>query len=164
MNPGFLKIPAEQKIWSLAQHFYDIHQHFGTKPTQFIVPSVSIYGLCLCHSLKVKNIAFIGQDLAADGDKQYADGATTLLPAHAKMSMFNIEVPGFHGEPVMTRNSFEYQIRRCSELANGWKTMQPDLNLVNATEGGAYIDGFDHMSLQSFAENGIFSKKILKKQ
>ena len=128
-----------------------------------IKASVSIYALCLCHALKFKNIAFIGQDLAADGDKQYADGATQLLPAHAKMSMFNIEVPGFYGGTVMTRNSFEYQIRRCSELANGWKTMQPGLNLVNATEGGAYIDGFDHMSLQSFAGTNL-SKKILKKQ
>ena len=36
--------------------------------------------------------------------------------------------------------------------AIGWKTAQPDLNLVNATEGGAYIDGFNHMSLQSLAE------------
>ena len=66
--------------------------------------------------------------------------------------MFHIEVPGFYGKPVMTRNSFEYQIRRCSELAKNWCQMQPDLNLVNATEGGAFIEGFDHMSLKSFSE------------
>ena len=85
VNPGFLKIPAEQKIWSLAQHFYDIHQHFGTKPTQFNVPSVSIYALCLCHALKFKNIHLLVR-ICGRWDKQYADGATTLLPAHAKMS------------------------------------------------------------------------------
>ena len=153
VNPGFLKIPAKQKIWSLAQHFFDVHEHFGTKPTPWSVPSVSIYALCLCRALRFKNIVFIGQDLAADGSKQYADGATSMLPAHAKMSMFHIEVPGFYGKSVMTRNSFEYQIKRCSELAQNWRQTQPDLNLVNATEGGAFIEGFDHMSLKSFSQS-----------
>ena len=114
---------------------------------------MSIYALCLCRALRFKNIVFIGQDLAADGSKQYADGATSMLPAHAKMSMFHIEVPGFYGKSVMTRNSFEYQIRRCSELAQNWRQTQPDLNLVNATEGGAFIEGFDHVSLRSFSES-----------
>ena len=76
-----------------------------------------------------------------------------MLPAHAKMSMFHIEVPGFYGKSVMTRNSFEYQIKRCSELAQNWRQTQPDLNLVNATEGGAFIEGFDHMSLKSFSQS-----------
>ena len=64
--------------------------------------------------------------------------------------MFNIEVPGFYGEKVLTRNSFNYQIKRCSEIAAEWKDENPEINLVNATEGGAYIDGFDHMSLDDF--------------
>jgi len=151
INPGFLKIPAEQIIWSLAQHYFDIHQKFGTTPTPFNVPSVSIYGLCLCHHLRFKNICFIGQDLATHGDSQYAKGATDLLPAHAKISMFNIEVPGFYGDKVMTRNSFHYQIKRCTEIAKEWKNKDPNINLVNATEGGAFIEGFDHMSLSAFA-------------
>lgn len=151
VNPGFLNVPAEQIIWSLAQHFFDIHHKFGTKPTPFNVPSVSIYGLCLCHHLGFKNICFIGQDLAAHGGQQYAQGATDLLPAHAKMSTFNIEVPGFYGDTVMTRNSFHYQIKRCTEIANEWKNKDLDINLVNATEGGAFIEGFEHMSLVAFA-------------
>jgi hypothetical protein len=151
INPGFLKIPAVQIIWSLAQHYFDIHQRFGTTPTPFNVPSVSIYGLCLCHHLRFRNICFIGQDLATHGDSQYAKGATDLLPAHSKISMFNIEVPGFYGDTVMTRNSFHYQIKRCTEIAKEWKNEDPNINLVNATEGGAFIEGFDHMSLNAFA-------------
>ena len=153
VNPGFLKIPATQLIWSLGQHFFDIHNEFDTKPTPFNVPSVSIYGLCLCHHLGFKNICFIGQDLAADGDQQYAKGATELLPAHAKMSTFNIEVPGFFGNTVMTRNSFHYQIKRCTEISREWKNKDPNINLVNATEGGAFIEGYDHMSLSEFAKS-----------
>jgi len=164
VNPGFLNIPAEQIIWSLAQHFFDIHHEFGTKPTPFNVPSVSIYGLCLCHHLGFKNICFIGQDLAAHGDQQYAQGATDLLPAHAKMSTFNIEVPGFYGDKVMTRNSFHYQIKRCTEIANEWKNENPKINLVNATEGGAFIEGFEHMSLDAFATSRNLDQTTDEKQ
>ena len=164
ISPGFLKIPAKQVIWSLAQHFFDIHQKFGTMPTPFNVPSVSIYGLSLCHHLGFKNICFIGQDLAAQGDKQYAEGATDLLPAHAKMSMFNIKVPGFYGDNVMTRNSFHYQINRCTEIAKEWKNIDPELNLVNATEGGAFIEGFDHMSLDAFATKRNLDQAAGEKQ
>ena len=164
VNPGFLNIPAEQIIWSLAQHFFDIHHEFGTKPTPFNVPSVSIYGLCLCHHLGFKNICFIGQDLAAHEGQQYAQGATDLLPAHAKMSTFNIEVPGFYGDTVMTRNSFHYQIKRCTEIATEWKNKDLDTNLVNATEGGAFIEGFEHMSLDAFASSRNLDQTTGKKQ
>lgn len=153
INPGFQKIPRKQTIWSLGQHFFDIHNSLGTKPTPFNVPSVSIYSLSLCHMLGFNNVCFVGQDLAASGEKQYADGATNILPAHSQISMFNIEVPGFNGKPVMTRNSFEYQIRRCTEIAVEWKIDNPLINLVNATEGGAFIDGFDHMTLAEFAKS-----------
>ena len=103
--------------------------------------------------LGFNNICFVGQDLAAAGEKQYADGATNILPAHSQLSMFNIEVPGFNGESVMTRNSFEYQIKRCAEIAVEWQTENPTINLVNATEGGAFLDGFNHMTLAEFAKS-----------
>jgi hypothetical protein len=163
VNPGFFAIPAENIIWSLAQHFFDIHQKFGTKPTPFNVPSVSIYGLCLCQFLKFKNICFIGQDLAASAGKQYADGATDLLPAHSNMSMFQIPVPGFYGDTVLTRNSYHYQIKRCSEIAQEWQSQQLDINLVNATEGGAYIAEFDHMTLDAFIDQRQLRTKSANK-
>ena len=163
VNPGFFAMPAKNIIWSLPQHFFDIHQEFGTKPTPFNVPSVSIYALCLCQFLEFKNICFIGQDLAASSGKQYADGATDLIPAHAKMSMFQLEVPGFYGGKVMTRNSYEYQIKRCSEIAREWRSRNININLVNATEGGAFIPEFDHMTLESFiVQREIHFKKTRK--
>jgi hypothetical protein len=164
VNPGFLKIPTHQLIWSLGQHFFDVHEKFGTAPTPFNVPSVSIYGLSLCHYLKFKNICFIGQDLAIDSGRQYAEGATNLLPAHAALETFNIEVPGFYGSTVMTRNSFEYQIKRCSEIAHEWQNKQPEIKLVNATEGGAFIDGFEHMSLAAYSKTRGLEKLSLNKK
>ena len=164
VNPGFLKIPAENYLWSLGQHFFDIHQTLGTRPTPFMAPSVSIYGLELCHFLGFQSICFIGQDLAADGVKQYAENATNLLPKHSNMGMFHIEVPGFFGGTVMTRNSFEYQIKRCTEIAAKWKNQTTEINLVNATEGGAFIDGFSHMKLSEFIDRQELREKRPEKK
>ena len=98
-------------------------------------------------------MCFIGQDLAASGDKQYASGATNLLPANSKLSMFNVEVPGFYGSTVKTRSSFAYQIQICSDIAEIWSKTHPDVKLFNATEGGAYIDGFCHLTLSELSKN-----------
>ena len=163
ISPGFLNIPAKHYIWSLSSHFYDIHNKFGTKPTPFNVPSVSIYGLHLCHHIGIKNLCFIGQDLAATGDKQYAAGATKLLPSNSSLSMFNVEVPGFYGSSVMTRSSFAYQIQICSDIAELWSKSHPDVRLFNATEGGAYIDGFEHLTLQEFSKKLNLREKLAGK-
>ena len=152
VNQKFFQARAEQKICSLSRLFFDVHEKLGSKPTPFDSPSVSVYALYLCNFLKFKNICFVGQDLAADGDKQYADGATGLLPAHAKLSMFDIEVPGFFGDTVLTRSAYYHQIKKCSTIAKDLIEQISDIKLVNATEGGAYIDGFQHMSLKSFAK------------
>jgi len=152
VNQKFFQARAEQKICSLSRLFFDAHEKLGSKPTPFDSPSVSVYALYLCNFLKFKNICFLGQDLAADGHKQYADGATGLLPAHAKLSMFDIEVPGFYGDTVLTRSAYYHQIKKCSTIAKDLIAQISDIKLVNATEGGAYIDGFEHMSLKSFAK------------
>lgn len=152
ISHNFFRAQAEQKICSLSRLFFDAHEKLGTKPTPFDSPSVSVYALYLCNFLKFKNICFVGQDLAADGQKQYADGATNLLPAHAKLSMFDIEVPGFYGDTVFTRTAYYHQIKKCTHIAKDLTGLISDIKLVNATEGGAYIDGFEHMSLKSFAK------------
>jgi hypothetical protein len=63
----------------------------------------------------------------------------------------------------MTRNSFDYQIKRCTEIAKQWKKANPEINLVNATEGGAFIDGFDHVKLSEFIDCQSLSSKITNK-
>jgi hypothetical protein len=64
----------------------------------------------------------------------------------------------------MTRNSFHYQIKRCTEIANEWRDKDLDINLVNATEGGAFIEGFKHMSLDAFATSRNLSRTTGEKQ
>lgn len=165
VNSGFFDLKADQKIWSLPGLFFDTHKFFRTQPTPFDSPSVSIYALLLCLHLNFRNICFVGQDLAASGNQQYADEELSLLPKHHDISSFNISVPGFHGDTVKTRNAYFHQIKRCTNIAAEVQKLDIDIQLINATEGGAHIDGFQHMTFQDFAgkhinENAPVSKEL----
>lgn len=169
VNPWFLKTNAKNFIWSYPSIFSDIGGRFGAPPTPFDAPSVAIYGLTLCYLLGFESLCFIGQDLASSDTSQYAEGATALLPAHNDISTFNIEVDGFYGDKVMTRSAYHGQLLRCEHIASELKLNAPHLRLFNATEGGAYVKGFEHISLSEFAStrdlsNTYHVKQIIWKQ
>jgi len=151
VNPWFLKSNAKNFIWSYPSIFDDIGRHFGVAPTPFDAPSVAIYGLTLCYLLGFESLCFVGQDLASSDRLQYAKGATSLLPVHNDISTFNIEVDGFFGNKVMTRSAYHSQLLRCEHIASELNLQAPHIKLFNATEGGAYINGFEHISLSEFA-------------
>ena len=163
VNPGFLKTNAKKFIWSYPSIFGDISKYFGIAPTPFDAPSVAIYGLTLGYLLGFESLCFIGQDLASSDRMQYAKGATSLLPIHNDISTFNIEVDGFYGDKVMTRNAYHSQLLRCEYIASELSLKAPDVQLFNATEGGAYIKGFEHVSLSEFANiRKLYDKRHLK--
>ena len=169
VNPWFLKSNAKKIIWSYPSIFGDIGGRFGVPPTPFDAPSVAIYGLTLCHLLGFESLCFVGQDLASSDTSQYAKGATALLPAHNDISTFNIEVDGFYGHKVMTRSAYHGQLLRCEHIASELNLKASNLRLFNATEGGAYIKGFDHVSLLEFAytrdlNNTDYVKQIIWEQ
>jgi len=164
VNPWFLKSNAKKLIWSYPQIFGDISGHFGVSPTPFDAPSVAIYGLTLCYLLGFESLCFVGQDLASSDTSQYAKGATTLLPAHNDISTFNIEVDGFYGDKVMTRSAYHSQLLRCEHIASELDLKAPHIRLFNATEGGAYINGFKHVSLTEFAYTRDLYKREHVKQ
>lgn len=151
VNPWFLKTNVKNFIWSYPSIFGDVSERFGVAPTPFDAPSVAIYGLTLCYLLGFESLCFVGQDLASSGESQYAKGATSLLPAHNDISAFNIEVDGFYGDRVMTRGAYHGQLLRCQNIASELQLKAPHIKLFNATEGGAYIKGFEHLSLSEFA-------------
>ena len=163
VNNKFVQLDAENLIWSCPSLFTDFINFFEIEPTPFDAPSVAIYGLSLCHVLGFKSLCFIGHDLAASDGSQYAAAASSILPVHAPMSSFNIEVKGFYGGIVKTRSAYFGQIKRCETIARNLSETNPETKLFNATEGGAYIDGFTHTSLSNFVEsNCLFDQKTKK--
>jgi hypothetical protein len=164
VNPWFLKSNAKKFIWSYPSIFEDINRQFGVPPTPFDAPSVAIYGLTLCYLLGFESLCFVGQDLASSDTSQYAEGATSLLPAHNDISTFNIEIEGFYGGKVMTRSAYHSQLLRCEHIASELNSNASHLRLFNATEGGAYIKGFQHLSLSDFASTRELHKNNHVKQ
>lgn len=91
--------------------------------------------------LGFKTIILIGQDLAFTNRKAHAGmGKATEKDLAYNMLM----VDGYYGDKVLTRADFKHYI--------DWYNMRipqlEDIHVINATEGGAKLNGAEQMSLQ----------------
>jgi hypothetical protein len=136
--------------------------------------SVATTSLALAIELGCDPVLFVGQDLAITGDKYYIetalDGATRVSVnngvgvfenwspelMHAVQELHGgladsrkpvqafISVKGWDGQPVST--SFQFNnYRRWLEHKVG--SLEKPLRVINCTEGGAYIQNMEHMTL-----------------
>ncbi|SEM24465.1 Uncharacterized conserved protein [Butyrivibrio sp. ob235] len=94
--------------------------------------------------LGFKTIILIGQDLAYLGEKHHADTKDDGMDEIEDV----IEVPGYDGTPVKSngmwikyRDFYERQIK-----------MYPEVKIIDATEGGALIQGSEVLPLQTVVE------------
>ncbi len=118
--------------------------------------SVSHSAFDLAIEFGFSNIALVGQDLAlSDTGKLYANNAELDLSA-ARMANLGVEfkVAGFYGEEVTTNSSFSYFAQFYKHFAKQ-VSAETDIKLFNCTEGGIYIEGFDHISLKSFIDEKV---------
>ncbi len=143
--------------------------------------TISIAALQLALGMGCSPIAVVGQDFALAGAKYYADGAADggaplELLADGALSMRNqrsklrlaqpgreehylkamaesrlelVEVPGYFGAPVLTTPSMRAQI---VALRSQLRDARGKAEFVNATEGGAFLEGMDHRPLQWLAD------------
>ena len=101
------------------------------------------------------SIALVGQDLAySKNNEVYADGSNT----HARNSKINdekfgkeIEAEGQDGNPVKTNNVFLNFARLFTFFAEGLEGS--GIRLYNCSEGGLFVEGFDHCTLLEFFKN-----------
>ena len=98
---------------------------------------------CVCEYLGVKTIILIGQDLAFLDGKHHADRKSDGAP-----QLDVREIKGIDGSMVQSndmwigfRNFFERRI-----------AMNPELRVIDATEGGALIEGTEIMTLSEVAD------------
>lgn len=84
-----------------------------------------------------RNIIVIGQDLAYTDNKVYA--GAEVKPEQQNL----IPVKSFDGGTVMTRADYKAFIDYYEANA----ARRKDVRFINATEGGAYIEGMEHMRL-----------------
>ncbi|WP_294379600.1 motility associated factor glycosyltransferase family protein [uncultured Clostridium sp.] len=102
-------------------------------------------------------IVFIGQDLAYTNEKSYAGFSGTLgdTRSYSKMvSKDDIYVEDVNGEQIRTSilwDSFRLYFEKIIAL-------HPEIEFINATEGGARIKGTKEMKLSDFIEKYNYGK------
>ncbi|SEM24484.1 Protein of unknown function DUF115 [Butyrivibrio sp. ob235] len=97
----------------------------------------------ICEMLGIKKIILIGQDLAFTDGRHHADDIEDGNP-----NIVRRMVPGIDGSMVET-NEMWISFRDFFERQIG---LNPDITVIDATEGGARIEGTEIMSLKAVSE------------
>lgn len=107
-------------------------------------PSVAISALLLAQHWGCNPIVLTGQDLAlADGGQRYAQDAQLNNLTVPKL----MTLPGYHGGTVQTPCDYFLFHHQFELIAKTLSARHPDVRLCNCTEGGAYIQGYEHVPL-----------------
>lgn len=119
-------------------------EEYGKKP--IIIPvggSVATFAYGFVRSMGFKRTILVGQDLALTGGKVYSGG---LQNKRAEAEEFeHIMVPGNVEEMVETRGDFYVYLVWFNQAV---KEVEGRMEVINATEGGARIEGTKVMTLQ----------------
>lgn len=136
--------------------------------------TVSLTAFYSAKMLGFDKIIFIGQDLAYTDNKCYSSDsiygdyklnffkkvnvkskketaksvnvAENIVDDHIKMLGQNlVKVKGQNGKYLLTRPDFSNFIKYFEKVANEYGK---ELKLVNSTEGGAFLEGFEHIPLK----------------
>ena len=117
----------------------------------FPAGSVSISGFKLALHWGCSPVMLVGQDLAFSGNQRYAAsaGSTHPIPVVTK------SLPGYHGGTVQTAPDYFLFHHQFEEIAAVIRRTQPTLRLLNCTEGGARIGGFEQLPLRDALEQHV---------
>ena len=118
--------------------------------------SVSHSAFDLAVEFGFSKIALVGQDLAfSSSGGLYADKAELDLSAKRVASMGEkFQVKGFYDDEVTTNTAFSFFAQFYRHFAKQ-VNKETDTKLFNCTEGGIYLEGFNHISLENFINNEI---------
>ena len=115
--------------------FYQNGKDFPTMPCG---GSVATSAFAFAYLIGMKNIVFVGQDLAFAGD--YVHAAGTFDKKEDKVNESDsFLVDGNYEDKVRTRGDFYAYLKWFEYYIEGCKDYEPELRVINATEGGAKI-------------------------
>lgn len=97
-------------------------------------------------------IIMVGQDLAFSEDRYHAEGVRAAGYEEKEL----VEVPGYHGGTVPTVYSFKAVIEYLESYVSA---LDDKIHFINATEGGAKLQGMEQMPLFEVKEK-YFAKKL----
>lgn len=113
--------------------------------------SVACSGFSLLYKMGFDQIILVGQDLAYTNNKSHADGTFQDVMPHEETEGM-IRVKGNYEETVPTIANLKMYLDWFKMYIEGAKKHRNTLRVINATAGGAYIEGTELMTLQEAIE------------
>lgn len=140
---------TKQKILYVSSECAYYHNLFQLKGrTMYQLPgggSVSTYAMTLALSWGYKSVILVGQDLAITPDQVHAG---RLDIGAARLDEERLVIDGYYGQPVYTLKDYNYFKQWYESVIRG----DSKLRVINATEGGARIEGAEQLSLKEAIE------------
>lgn len=153
-NSGIRKIYNSQRFYSYSPESYiDELMEKNDKNTVITGGSVAHDVMMLFIDSGFENICFIGQDLAYPDGKIHADasivGKTNIIKEDMKSREWKyFEVKGYDGGKVVTEHNMNIYRKWIEDVIRGRK----NIHFYNATEGGAYIEGAENITLKNYID------------
>ena len=118
--------------------------------------SVSHSAFDLAIEFGFSKIALVGQDLAlSETGELYANNAELDLSPNRMANLGEeFKTKGFYGKEVTTNASFSFFAQFYKHFAKQVNA-ETNIKLFNCTEGGVYLEGFDHTSLNKFIKDEV---------
>lgn len=131
--------------YAIVRKIYDLNKK--EFPYVAIGGSVACVAFSILYKAGFKTIILVGQDLAFTDNKSHADGSyKEKMPEQDTKNM--LMVKGNYQDKVPTRGDFKMYIGWFDDYIKGAKEHIKDFRVINATEGGAYIEGTEIQSLE----------------
>lgn len=127
-----------------------LQPHLSRKLVDLSGSTTAIACLRLALHWRCAPVVVMGQDLALADGKRYAGdtaGTLSMIGTH--------ELPGFYGGVVRSPSNYYLFHFALENLAKKAREADPGVELINCTEGGAFIDGFSHEALQDVIDQRI---------
>ncbi len=140
-------LAAFERVWFFASDSPVDHLTAAARPQRppsVAAGSVSISCFKMALNWGCSPVVLVGQDLAFAGQQRYA--AASGSDVHPMPTVPRV-LPGYHGGTVQTAPDYFLFHHQFQEIAAEARRARPDLVLLNCTEGGASIGGFDQLSL-----------------
>lgn len=137
-----MEMHTGRKIWFRGSvYMYSLYSKFNREfPRYNSGGSVSTAAFSVCLSMNFKNIIFIGQDLAYDGESTHAGGIVKNIIGEGKGKK---QVESIDGGMVWSRYDWLIYLEWFENSIRDIK----GINVIDATEGGALIHGSRVMKL-----------------
>lgn len=166
--------PASKWLGQILGKSFELYKEAGT---------VSLTAFYAAKLLGCDKFIFIGQDLAYSDNRFYSrdtmfgnyvvdnsktvrdeTGSEAEIKPHASfMARDMLYVKGSRQEKVLSSATLLLFIKYFEEIG---QKLGPEVKLVNATEGGAYLEGFEHITLdealEKYTSEVIPAENILK--